>query len=147
MVPLDIFIRLRISSNSFSFFSINYNLIKINHLSNTGPNIRKQSQYKFSPPCQYLQIPSKMFGYHEVPSDPIKYLSVHKILRYLHWSSNTLFGGGLWQKPRLGVVFEGSFHPHHSHEERSLAYSAFQFRLAATGSEKRLRYFSAAFGL
>jgi len=66
-----------------------------------------------------------MFGYQELLSDIKKYLSLHNILRYLHLSSNTLFGRGIWyiwrkvfvQKRCVGVVFDRSFHPHCSHED------------------------------
>ena len=38
----------------------------------------------------YLQIPSKTYGCHEVPSNIMEYPSIHNILKYLHFSSNTL---------------------------------------------------------
>ena len=97
-------------------------------------NRREKSQCKLSSPCQHRQIPWKMFGYHEVPSNTMNYVSIHNLLRYLYLSSNTLFEWGyLYKSVVWGWYLTEAFTHITLMKTRSLAYSAFQFRLAATG--------------
>ena len=88
---------------------------------------------------KYLQIPVNTFKFPQRCSDTMK---CHQLLwnTFQNIKSSDIFislqipclAGNL-TRAWFGGGVDKSFRPHRSHQERSLAYSAFQVRLAATG--------------